>query len=456
MPTTVVRTRIPDASAQTLWDWHLRPGAFDRLVPPWHRLDVLQHADPLVDGAIARFRVRVGPLRWTWEAHHRDVHAPAGFVDEARRGPFAAWTHHHRFRDDGGAAVLEDEIHWRAPYGPLGWLATPWLRAELDRMFAYRHHITAADLADHARYADRPRLRVGVTGASGLVGRSLAAFLSTGGHTVVRFVRREAGPGEIRWDPTGAGVSPADLQGLDAIVHLAGEPIAGRWTAARKARIVRSRVDGTAAVARAMAAATDGPRVLVSASAFGLYGDRRDPVDESAPPGHGFLADTAVAWEAAADPARAAGIRVVHPRIGLVLDGHDGVLPAMAPAFQLGLGGPLGDGRQGFPWVARDDLVAMLHDALWDDTWHGPFNAVGPAPCDQRTFARALGRALGRPAFVPVPAAPLRWIAGEAAALALEGALVRASVLHTRGFRWRFTEPEAACRAALGRPPRTA
>ncbi len=457
MPVTHRQTVLPGVTVQDLWDWHQRPGAFERLIAPWHRVrfdgDPLQAAGGLVEGAVASFQVSVGPVEQTWEAVHHDIQPPHGFSDTARRGPFARWTHVHRFEDGPQGAILEDQVDWAPPCGPLGLPATPSLRRSVEAMFAVRHQVTADDLADHAAFADRPRLRVGITGPSGLVGRALSAFLRTGGHTVVPFTRRAGRPGSIVWDPRGAGVDPHDLEGLDAIVHLAGEPIAQRWTTQARDRIFGSRTDGTRALAEAMAACAQGPKVLISASACGWYGDPDGVVDESSPRGEGFLADTADAWERAAGPARAAGVRVVHPRIGLVISGQGGVLTPMLPAFRMGLGGPIGRGTQGFPWVARDDLVRMIHAAMWDETWSGPFNAVGPSPCDQRTFARTLGQALRRPAFAPVPGPAVRLLGGDAGrALLLGGQHVRAGVLHARGFRWRHPELGALLRRETGRP----
>lgn len=296
--------------------------------------------------------------------------------------------------------------------------------------------------------------RVAITGASGLVGTALVAALRARGDDVLPLVRRAPGRGEVRWDPATSTLDPADLVGLDAFVHLAGESIAsGRWTAARKAAIRSSRVDGTATVAAAIAACPSPPRVLVCASAVGFYGHRPDPVDESAPPGRGFLPEVAVAWEAAAAPAHAAGVRVVHLRLGTVLSRHGGALPKMLPAWRLGLGGPLGAGNQPFPWVHLDDLVQMFLHAIDTPSWSGPINAVAPDCPTSRTFARALGAAVSRPAFLPVPGPLLRLVFGELAqAVLLEGAHVEPQRLRDLGFTWRHGQLEPALRFELTQP----
>jgi uncharacterized protein (TIGR01777 family) len=374
-----------------------------------------------------------------------------GFVDVARRGPFARWIHRHRFGHDG-SGVVDDHVVWEAPFPPVGgWIAGRAIERDLRRMFAWRHETTALDLASHARYGDRPRLRVGLTGASGLVGRELTAFLATGGHTVVPFSRRPGAPGAIAWDPSRGVLDPADLVGLDAVVNLAGEPISGRWTPARKAEIRRSRVEGTALLARAFAACPSPPPTLISASAVGYFGHHPTPVTEDAPPGKGFLAEVGAAWEEAAEPARRAGVRVVHPRIAVVLSGRGGALPAMLPAFQLGLGGPLGRGDQPFPWIDLDDLVEVIHRALWEPSWRGPIHAAAPESVDQRSFARALGATLGRPALLPAPAPLLRAVGGEMAqAVLLEGAHTLPAFLQAQGFSWRRPTLALSLRAQLG------
>jgi uncharacterized protein (TIGR01777 family) len=289
-----------------------------------------------------------------------------------------------------------------------------------------------------------PPLSVGVTGASGFLGRALCGFLAARGHSVFRFVRGQAAaPDELSWLPGRGVLNPRELDGLDAVVHLSGASLAdGRWTAARKRELVDSRAGSTATLAGAIAACGRPPRVLVSASAVGWYGDRGDePLDESSGAGRGFLAELAQAWEAAAEPARAAGVRVVHPRTGLVLARGRGVLGALERPFALGLGGPLGNGRAWWSWIALEDWLAALAFALGDERVRGPYNAVAPEPVPQGVFARALGRALHRPALLPAPALALRALMGRELAddMLLASQRARPAVLLAAGFR--FAEP---------------
>lgn len=254
-------------------------------------------------------------------------------------------------------------------------------------------------------------MHVGVTGASGLIGTKLTQALQDAGHQVTRFVRRPATPTEIPWSP-GAPLDPSAISHLDAIVHLAGANVGDRrWTRRRKATLIDSRRDGTRTIAAAMAAAK-GPKILLSTSAVGYYGNGTEPVNESSPNGDDFLAHLCHEWESAAQPARDAGIRVVHPRMGVVLAGEGGALRKMLLPFKLGLGGPMGTGRQCLPWISMPDAVgALVH--LLDADVEGPVNVVAPTPVTQREFAKALGKAMHRPAFAWLPGFVVSLMFGE-------------------------------------------
>lgn len=280
-------------------------------------------------------------------------------------------------------------------------------------------------------------MRVAISGASGLVGRHLRASLEADGHTVHPLVRREAGPGEIRWSVTEGTIEADKLEGIDAMVHLAGESIGQRWTEAAKRRIRSSRVDGTTLVCEALAGLTDKPDVLVCASAVGFYGDTGQTVaDEDSPPGDNFLAEVGKAWEAAAKPAKEAGIRVVHLRSGIALSTEHGLLKEQLLPAKLGALGPVGGGRQWVPWIGLDDLVAAYRFCI-DHDLSGPVIGVSPNPVQQKEFARALGRAVNRPAFVPAPGFALKLAMGQMAQeLILEGQRCDPKVLREAGFEW--------------------
>jgi hypothetical protein len=266
-------------------------------------------------------------------------------------------------------------------------------------------------------------LSVAVTGASGLIGRALVPVLGATGHTVTRLVRRTPGPGEARWNPGAGQIDAAALEGTDVVVHLAGESIASaRWTVERKRRIRDSRVVGTGLLARTLSALDRPPQLLVSASAIGLYGHRGDtPLTESDPPGTGFLAEVGRDWEGATSAASQAGIRVALLRFGIILSLQGGALAKMLPPFRLGVGGPLGSGRQWMSWLTIDDAVGIIQHGIACPELSGPVNAVAPEPVTNAEFTRSLGTVLGRPAVLPVPAFGLELLFGEMAGEALLG-----------------------------------
>jgi uncharacterized protein (TIGR01777 family) len=450
-----------DEPAESLGAWHFRSGAIHRLIPPWESIRVLREASPLVDGARAEIEIRKGPIRIMLVAVHSEIDPPRQFVDTQERGPFGSWRHLHRFAAEaGGGSTLEDSIRFDPPFGPVGRLLIrgPLLK-EIDRQFAFRHARTREDLRRHAEIAARfgaRKLRVGVTGAGGTVGRQLCAFLSTGGHEVVRFVRgTPRGPDERAWNPSDPehGVDPKSVEDLDIVVHLAGEGIADkRWTPERKKAIRDSRVLGTEAVARAIARAARKPEAFLCASAVGFYGDRQEWVDEQSARGDGFLADVVDAWETATKPARDAGVRTVHLRFGVVLTAAGGALAKMLMPFLMGAGGPVGSGKQGFSWVSLDDVLGATLFCARNPDISGAVNIVAPGALPQRGFAGVLGRVLRRPSFAPLPAPVVRLLFGELGQRALlEGALVRPTVLESHGFRFTHASLEDALRLELGR-----
>jgi uncharacterized protein (TIGR01777 family) len=285
-------------------------------------------------------------------------------------------------------------------------------------------------------------LRVAVTGASGLIGPALVAHLRGLGHEVLRLVRHPAGaPDEVTWDPAAGTVDLGRLAGTQAVVHLAGAGVGDhRWTAAYRTVILDSRVQGTGTIARAVAALDPAPAVLVSASAIGYYGDTGDRVvDETAPRGAGFLAEVVEAWEAAAEPARVAGVRVVHPRSGLVMARSGGAWARMLPLFRLGLGGRLGNGRQYWSYITLEDEVRALTHLL-DSQLAGPVNLTAPNPATNAEITKAMGVALHRPALLPVPAIALKTVLGEFSSEVLGSIRVRPTRLVADGFVFRHPD----------------
>jgi uncharacterized protein (TIGR01777 family) len=400
--------------------WHGRDSAFERLTPPWAGVTVIESRGTMEPGDGKRLKIKFGPLNTEWRIIHEALPGEIGFLDRQVSGPFAAWTHEHRFEDDpNGGSWLEDRITLKLPLGSAGnRLAGDRVMHTVNRNFAFRHQQTRHDLTLHARYADRKPMRIAVTGSTGLIGRRLLPFLKSGGHTVLPIVRKPTGaPGEITWNPDRGEIDAKALEGCDAVIHLAGESIAGgRWNPGRKERIRSSRTKGTALLARTIASLEQKPRVFVSTSGIGFYGNRGDELlTEASTTGEGFLAEVCRVWEAAADPARAAGIRVVHPRFGVVLASEGGMLKQLALPFKLGLGGRIGSGKQYVSWIAIDDLLGVLLEAVMNENLEGPVNVVAPGVVTNAEFTKALGRAFRRPTIVPIPAFAIKAAFGEMA-----------------------------------------
>lgn len=300
-------------------------------------------------------------------------------------------------------------------------------------------------------------MRVTITGATGLIGSRLVAELGGRGDEVTVLSRDAAraqeslGVAAHDWDLYSQPAPAAALAGRDAVVHLAGENVAQRWSDAAKRTIRDSRVEGTRHLIAGLRACDPRPRVLISSSATGYYGAHGDePIDEEAPPGSGFLAEVCVAWEREAQAAAELGMRVVSVRTGIVLDAGGGALKTMLPPFRAGVGGPVAGGRQFMSWIHRDDVVGMIVAALDGDDWSGAINATAPEPVTNRDFSRALGHALHRPAVAPVPGAALRLLYGDMAEMVTTGARVLPAKPLVLGYAFRHGQLPGALSAALG------
>lgn len=424
------------APLEQVFAWHERPGALTRLLPPWQPVQVRHEADNLRDG---RAELSLpGGLRWV--AQHGELDAPHRFVDALESLPLR-WRHEHLFAAlDEGRTEIRDRID------------TPVPARLLEPMLAYRHRLLAGDLAAHAERPGGP-LTVAVSGASGLVGTALCAFLSTGGHRVVRLVRGQSSDPDTRhWDPDAPAADLLD--GTDAVIHLAGASVAGRFTDAHKRAVRESRVGPTRRLAELAARAPGGPQVFLCASAIGYYGPRREELlDEQAAPGDGFLAGVVAAWEQATEPAAEAGLRVVQVRTGIVQSPRGGALRVQRPLFAAGLGGPVGDAGAWLSWIGLDDLLDVYLHALRDETLHGAVNAVAPHPVQAGDYARTLARVLHRPALLPVPALGPRLLLGSQGAreIALASQRVAPARLAAAGHRFRHPRLADALAHQLGR-----
>jgi uncharacterized protein (TIGR01777 family) len=447
----LVYSSVVDAPIYEVFDWHTRPGAITRLSPPWQPVRVVAEANSLENG---RAELGLpGGLRWVADHQADSYDPPRRFVDSIGSEGLASlpvrlavrWRHTHDFEELSGERTrVTDRV------------ATPVPARALRAMFAYRHRQLADDLAAHRRAAAHglAPATVAVTGSSGLVGSALTAFLSTGGHQVIHLVRHPATTStERQWDP--ADPDPELLTGVDAVIHLAGASIAGRFTEGHRAAIRDSRIGPTRRLAELIANSADGPKVLICASAIGYYGyDRGDQtLTEDSERGDGFLADVVEEWELATTPAEQAGVRVVRVRTGIVQSPRGGILRLQLPLFRAGLGGRLGDGRQWMSYIGVDDLVDVYHRGLWDTALSGPVNAVAVEPVRNVDYTRTLAGVLHRPAALPVPPLGPRLLLGEQGAreLACANQRVLPARLQQVDHRFRHPDLDQTLRHLLGR-----
>ena len=448
MMTTMAHTfsDVVDAPLDEVFAWHARPGAFARLTPPWVPARVEAEAASLGSGQAVL--ALPGGLRWVARHDPAAYDPPRRFADELASLPLSAvvpWRHVHEFAEAGlNSTRVTDRVFTSVP------------RALLRPVFGYRYRQLAGDLAAHrwARQMRSGAMTVGITGSSGLVGSALAALLTGGGHTVIRLVRRAPRtPGERRWDPENP--DPGLLHGVGAVVHLAGAPIAGRFTPAHKHAIRASRITPTRKLAELAAATSGGPSVMVTASAIGYYGPGRgdELLTEDSARGEGFLADVVAEWETASDPASDAGIRVVQLRTGIVQSPRGGTLRLLWPLAEVGAAGRLGTGRQWLSWIGIDDLTDIYYRALTDGRLAGPVNATAPHPVRNADYAHVLGHVLHRPVQLPIPAIGPRLLLGGEGASELAEASQRVSPqrLLAAGHPFRHPQLEPALRHLLGR-----
>src|SRR6056297_619198 len=445
------RVSLP-VSVEEAFAYHQRPGALQRLIPPWQQVELEHSDDSLAVGSRVVLKTKIAGVPVRWLAEHTHYDPPRLFADTQVSGPFAAWDHRHEFSGDGDSSELCDQVTYQLPLGGLvKTFGSGLARRAIGQMFAYRQRVTHDDLQ---LSTDRPcsPLTVAVSGSTGLMGSSLSTLLTLLGHQSRAIVRSSSdNPADIAvWTDPAEGQK---LGEVDAVVHLAGKPIAQRrWSEAVKQQIRDSRVVKTRQLCESLASLPRKPQVLVCASASGIYGDRGDEVlNEDSPPGDDFLATVAQQWEQACQPAREAGIRVVHARFGVVLSPQGGALQKMLLPAKFA-GGSLGGGTQWWSWIALDDAIGAIYHAITDANLSGPVNFVSPQPVTNAEFAKCLGRVLNRPAVFPAPTLALRAMLGEMAdALLLASARVEPARLQAAGYRFRFTDLEDCLHYWLGR-----
>ncbi|WJY89821.1 TIGR01777 family oxidoreductase [Corynebacterium confusum] len=425
------------ADREQVWEWHTRLGAVSRLTPPFLPMAPQEQARSLADGTTV-FSLPAG-LKWVARHDLSRYRRGVSFSDVCVSAPLkrlASWRHDHHFADHADGTLITDTVDTRIP------------SSALEASFAYRQHKLIGDfefinqLRDQGINILTPEARpltVAITGSRGSVGRALSAELTTLGHRVIQLVRSEAKDGQRTWNPN----SPSRnlLDDVDVLVHLAGEPIFGRFNDKHKQEIRDSRVGPTRKLAQLVAASPD-TETFVCASAIGYYGnDRGDEVlTEDSASGDGFLAEVVRDWEAATAEAREAGKRVVNIRTGIALTGASGLLPLLRALFSTGLGGSFGDGDFWFSWVAFDDLCDIYTRAIFDTALSGPVNAASTAPVLNREMTQILAEQLKRPAAIPIPALGPALLLGKEGAqeLALADQRVAPAKLQRRGHVMRF------------------
>ena len=442
---------------EALFSWHKRPGAINRLTPPWVHMDVIKKTGGILPDATVSLLMGKKPFQTTWHARHILYEENRMFRDMQTKGPFSRWTHTHLFHERGPSRTdMEDHIEYALPFHPIGtMMAGRVVDAMIDRMFTCRHHVLAHDMRAHEK-AGLPPLRILVSGASGLIGSSLVPFLTTGGHEVFRLVRKKPlrHDDEIFWDPAAGIIDTSALGHVDVVIHLAGENIGEKkWTPERKKLLIDSRIKSTTLLAKAVSALSPKPELFINASAIGFYGDRGEqPLTEKDDPGDLYIAEICRKWEEAAVRAVDPAIRTVLMRIGIGLSPKGGALGQLLFPFQAGLGASIGRGNQVMSWIGIDDILDAFLHVITVKSLSGPVNAVSPTPVTNGEFTRTLANVLNRPAWFRIPEAAIDLVFGEMGReILLSSTNVLPEKLVQTGFEFRHPSLEGVLRHLLGK-----
>lgn len=457
---------------EKLFSWHENPGAFERLTPSFDPVKVSKRMGG-VDGGTVYIDMKAGPIPLTWVAQHHSYKKNVQFLEDQTSGPFVGplpfwngtWHHQHLFKKvDSKNSIVTDRLNYDFPMDPFGSIFGSWYtKKRLKQMFAYRRNITENDLYEQSKYKGKP-LDIAVTGGSGLVGAELMPYLTTAGHKVENIVRGRPKKGELGWNLQKGTIS--NLEGKDAVVHLAGEPInkpiAGvvpvPWTKWKRKEILESRVKGTRILAEHLASLNNPPKVLVCASAIGYYGDNGGALlSEDGGNGNDYFSRVVKEWEAAAKPAIDAGIRVVFLRLAPVMSPQGGALQVLSLPAMLGSSPPVAGGKQWWSWIAIDDVIGSIYHSIITESLSGAVNVASPNPVRQKEWAATLAKVfwgrLGKlTTLIPVPGFILKTFLGEFGdVLALSSIKVDSSKLIESGYKFRFEDLENCFRHLLGK-----
>ncbi len=455
---TYVKRSQLNHSATTVFNWHCREGAFERLNPPWQPAETIEKLGSIEDNGTITIKTKLGPLSSKWFLKHIDFIQDRQFADILIKGPFAYWKHIHKMEpQDEETCILEDEIEFSMRGGIVGnILGGPIVKNLLQKMFTYRHNVLRSDLLSHSRYQSDGITKILISGSTGLIGQALSSYLSTGGHQVVRLVRTSDldDEGTIFWDPLNHIIDIESLEGFDYVIHLAGENVGeSRWTKKKKGRISDSRINGTKFLTESLSHLKCPPKALLCASATGYYGDAgNDLVNEQSPNGAGFLAQVVENWEQSTQSATGQGMRVVNLRFGVVINPMGGALKKLLMPFKLGFGGKIGHGKQYMSWISLDDAICAIHHLMINSTVEGPINIASPNTVTNEEFTRQLGATLNRPTVATIPAFIIKIMFGQMGKeTILASTRVDSTKLSQSGYTHIFSHIEEALNHYLGK-----
>ena len=454
-----------DVPVEKLFSWHENLGAYERLTPPFDPVTIRERSGG-IDGGKVHIKLPFVPLIWV--AKHHSYKKNIQFMEDQSSGPFVgplpfwngAWRHKHLFKKiDDKSSVLTDEIYYDFPMDPFGSIfGSRYTKRRLEQMFAYRRNITENDLEAQSKYTGNS-LDIVITGGSGLIGTELTPYLTTAGHKVKKMVRKRPRKDELCWNIDYRQIS--NLEGKDAIIHLAGENIGSlvRWSSRKRKEILDSRVKGTELLAKKIASLNNPPKVLVCASAMGYYGSYDDSVlTEQSRNGNDFFSKVVKKWEAAAQPAIDAGIRVVFLRFGIVMSPKGGALQRILLPSRFGSNPSIGGGKQWWSWLTIDDAIGSIYHAIITEKLEGAVNVASPLPVQQKEFASIIGNImwgsnLGKITnLIPLPAFAVRGIMGEMGdVLLLSSNRIDSTKLIESGYKFRFEKLEDGLRHLLGK-----
>lgn len=441
------------APVKRVYDWHKRRGSLQRLIPPWLKLDLVSDNFELKNGSSYTLKFTWGPLWKTWKFLFSNVQKNEQFYSYQIKGPFKSWVHEQRFKhDDKKNTLVEDNIQYSLHFGIItNSLLNPLIQQKLKRIFRYRHEILKRDLVTNFQKSQAKSLKIVVTGASGMIGTALTHYLFSKGHSVIPLSHTKKFKNHF-WDPNKGILDPSILENVDAVVNLAGESIASRWTDDKKDRIYNSRIRSTKLLVKAISKTKKPPRVLINLSGISIYGNNREERlhEESNIGKDGFLRHLCMDWEETAAGAQKYGTRVVLLRTGMVLSPAGGALKQMLPAFKCALGGRLGSGLQNISWISIDDLLDTIYFSILNTQIRGPVNTTAPYYVTNFRFKQTLAQKLNRPAWFPIPKFILKLVFGEMAEeTILTDLKVHPQKLLAAGFKFRYPRIDQAIKHAL-------